>query len=42
MHGMPVDFGIGPSFAAHQPVIFNLTVAPIQSPHARFHPNGPQ
>ncbi|TYI85663.1 hypothetical protein E1A91_D04G011100v1 [Gossypium mustelinum] len=41
MH-MPVSFGIGPSFPGHQPVIFNPQVAPIQSPQAYFHPNGPQ
>ncbi|XVF25190.1 hypothetical protein REPUB_Repub13aG0192000 [Reevesia pubescens] len=41
MH-MPVSFGIGPSFPRHQPVIFNPQVAPIQSPQAYFHPNGPQ
>ncbi|GLT49703.1 hypothetical protein SLA2020_232420 [Shorea laevis] len=41
MHGMPVDFGIGPSFAAHQPLIFNHAVAPMQSPQAYIHPNGP-
>ncbi|GLU14275.1 hypothetical protein SLE2022_308560 [Rubroshorea leprosula] len=42
MRGMPVGFGVGPSFGAHQPVIFNLTVAPMQSAQAYFHPNGPQ
>ncbi|GKV51434.1 hypothetical protein SLEP1_g58092 [Rubroshorea leprosula] len=42
MHGMSVGFGIGPSFGAHQPVIFNLTVAPMQSPQAYFNPNGAQ
>uniref|UniRef100_A0A5B7ASG1 Putative polyadenylate-binding protein-interacting protein 4 isoform X1 n=1 Tax=Davidia involucrata TaxID=16924 RepID=A0A5B7ASG1_DAVIN len=42
MHGMPVGFGIGPSFAGHQPVIFNPQTAPMQSPQAYFHPNGPQ
>ncbi|XWS20097.1 hypothetical protein CRYUN_Cryun31cG0071800 [Craigia yunnanensis] len=41
MH-MPVSFGIGPSFPGHQPVIFNPQVAPVQSPQAYFHPNGPQ
>ncbi|WRX27804.1 LsmAD domain - like 1 [Theobroma cacao] len=41
MH-MPVSFGIGPSFPGHQHVIFNPQVAPIQSPQAYFHPNGPQ
>ncbi|GMJ14227.1 CTC-interacting domain 4 [Hibiscus trionum] len=41
MH-MPVNFGIGPSFPGHQPVVFNPQVAPIQSPQAYFHPTGPQ
>ncbi|XVF74347.1 hypothetical protein PTKIN_Ptkin13bG0103100 [Pterospermum kingtungense] len=41
MH-MPVSFGIGPSFPGQQPLIFNPQVAPLQSPQAYFHPNGPQ
>ncbi|PSR96189.1 Polyadenylate-binding protein [Actinidia chinensis var. chinensis] len=41
MHGMPVGVGVGPSFA-HQPVIFNPQVSPMQSPQAYFHPNGSQ
>jgi len=41
MHSMPGGMGIGPSFA-HQPVMFNPQVAPMQSPQAYFHPNGPQ
>ncbi|XP_038995284.1 polyadenylate-binding protein-interacting protein 3-like [Hibiscus syriacus] len=41
MH-MPVNFGIGPSFPGHQPVVFSPQVAPIQSPQAYFHPTGPQ
>ncbi|PSR96935.1 Polyadenylate-binding protein [Actinidia chinensis var. chinensis] len=41
MHSMPVGVGVGPSFA-HQPVMFNPQVAPMQSPQAYFHPNGPQ
>ncbi|XP_039060116.1 polyadenylate-binding protein-interacting protein 3-like [Hibiscus syriacus] len=41
MH-MPVNYGIGPSFPGHQPVVFNPQVAPIQSPQAYFHPTGPQ
>ncbi|KAK8559894.1 hypothetical protein V6N13_016626 [Hibiscus sabdariffa] len=41
MH-MPVNFGIGPSFPVHQPVVFNPQVAPMQSPQAYFHPTGPQ
>ncbi|XVE88654.1 hypothetical protein DITRI_Ditri19aG0086800 [Diplodiscus trichospermus] len=40
MH-MPVSFGIGPSFPGQQPVIYPQ-VAPLQSPQAYFHPNGPQ
>ncbi|XVF27020.1 hypothetical protein REPUB_Repub14bG0070500 [Reevesia pubescens] len=39
---MPVGYGVGPSFPGHQPVIFNPQVAPLQSPHAYFHPNAPQ
>ncbi|XP_023524688.1 polyadenylate-binding protein-interacting protein 3-like isoform X1 [Cucurbita pepo subsp. pepo] len=42
MHGMPYGVGIGPSFAGHQPVVFNPMVAPMQSPHAYVQPNGPQ
>ncbi|CAK9179909.1 unnamed protein product [Ilex paraguariensis] len=42
MHGMPAGMGIGPSFAAQQPVIFNPQAVPMQSPQAYFHPNGPQ
>ncbi|GAV84943.1 LsmAD domain-containing protein/PAM2 domain-containing protein/SM-ATX domain-containing protein, partial [Cephalotus follicularis] len=42
MHGMPVGFGIGPSFAGHQPVIFNPQIAPMQTSQPYFHPNGPQ
>ncbi|KAJ8560122.1 hypothetical protein K7X08_004180 [Anisodus acutangulus] len=38
MHGMPV--GVGPSFSAHQPVIYNPQATPI--PPSFFHPNGPQ
>ncbi|KAL6996288.1 Polyadenylate-binding protein-interacting protein 3 [Sarracenia purpurea var. burkii] len=41
MHGMPVGIGMGPPFA-HQSVIFNPQIAPMQSPPAYFHPNGPQ
>ncbi|KAI3463238.1 hypothetical protein Pfo_019901 [Paulownia fortunei] len=40
MHGMPVGIGIGPSFAAQQPVIFNPQAAPMPQPY--YHPNGPQ
>ncbi|KAM7255552.1 hypothetical protein ACFE04_008450 [Oxalis oulophora] len=40
MHAMPVGYGqIAPSFAGHQPVMFNPQVAP---PQAYFQPNGPQ
>ncbi|KAF3662385.1 Polyadenylate-binding protein-interacting protein 4 [Capsicum annuum] len=38
MHGMPL--GVGPSFSAHQPVIFNPQATPV--PQQFFHPNGPQ
>ncbi|WMV34995.1 hypothetical protein MTR67_028380 [Solanum verrucosum] len=38
MHGMPV--GVGPSFSAHQPVMFNPQATPV--PQQFFHPNGPQ
>ncbi|CAI9114387.1 OLC1v1015104C1 [Oldenlandia corymbosa var. corymbosa] len=37
---MPVGLGIGPSFAAHQPVIYNPQAAPPPQPY--FHPGGPQ
>ncbi|KAI3455605.1 hypothetical protein Pfo_012268 [Paulownia fortunei] len=40
VHGMPVGIGIGPSFAAQQPVIFNPQAAPMPQPY--YHPNGPQ
>lgn len=40
MHGMPVGIGIGPTFTAHQPVIFNPQAAP--TPQSYFHPSGPQ
>ncbi|GAB4842604.1 Polyadenylate-binding protein-interacting protein 3 [Ancistrocladus abbreviatus] len=42
MHGMPVGIGIGPSYAGPQPMIFNPSAAPIQSPPAYFPANGPQ
>ncbi|XP_058108537.1 polyadenylate-binding protein-interacting protein 3-like isoform X2 [Magnolia sinica] len=41
MHGLPVGIGIGPSFGGHQPVIYNPQAAPVQSPQAYVHPNGP-
>ncbi|XP_008797716.1 polyadenylate-binding protein-interacting protein 4-like [Phoenix dactylifera] len=41
MHGMPVSVGIGPSFGAQQPVVYNPQAAPMQSPQAYIHPNGP-
>lgn len=31
---------VGPSFSAHQPVIFNPQATPV--PQQFFHPNGPQ
>nr|XP_016462799.1 PREDICTED: polyadenylate-binding protein-interacting protein 3-like isoform X1 [Nicotiana tabacum]XP_016462800.1 PREDICTED: polyadenylate-binding protein-interacting protein 3-like isoform X1 [Nicotiana tabacum]XP_016462801.1 PREDICTED: polyadenylate-binding protein-interacting protein 3-like isoform X1 [Nicotiana tabacum]XP_016462803.1 PREDICTED: polyadenylate-binding protein-interacting protein 3-like isoform X1 [Nicotiana tabacum]XP_016462804.1 PREDICTED: polyadenylate-binding protein-int len=40
MHGMPVGIGVGASFSAHQPVIFNPQATPVPQPY--FHPNGPQ
>ncbi|CAI9757695.1 unnamed protein product [Fraxinus pennsylvanica] len=40
MHGMPVGIGIGPSFAAQQPIMFNQQAT--QMPQQYFHPNGPQ
>ncbi|KAI4381840.1 hypothetical protein MLD38_007874 [Melastoma candidum] len=40
MHGMPVGVGLGP-YVAHQPVIFNPQVAPVQSPQAYLPPAGP-
>ncbi|KAG8388413.1 hypothetical protein BUALT_Bualt02G0123300 [Buddleja alternifolia] len=40
MHGMPVGIGIGPSYPAQQPVIFNPQAAPLPQPY--YHPNGPQ
>ncbi|KAL3840789.1 hypothetical protein ACJIZ3_025380 [Penstemon smallii] len=40
MHGMPVGVGIGPTFGAQQPVIFNPQAA--QMPQQYYHPNGPQ
>ncbi|XP_041994997.1 polyadenylate-binding protein-interacting protein 4-like isoform X1 [Salvia splendens] len=40
MHGMPVNIGIGPSFATHQPIMFNPQAAPLPQPY--YHPNGPQ
>ncbi|MCD7449228.1 Polyadenylate-binding protein-interacting protein 3 [Datura stramonium] len=38
MHGMPV--GVGPSFSAHQPILFHPQATPVPPPF--FHPNGPQ
>ncbi|XP_016478042.2 polyadenylate-binding protein-interacting protein 4-like [Nicotiana tabacum] len=40
MHGMSVGIGVGPSYAGHQPVIFNPQATPAPQPY--FHPNGPQ
>lgn len=42
MHSMAGGFGMGPSFPGHQPVMFNPAGAPMQSPQAYYHPNGPQ
>ncbi|KAF9617427.1 hypothetical protein IFM89_036388 [Coptis chinensis] len=41
MHGVPVGMGIGPSFGGPQPVVYNPQGAPVQSPQAYIHPNGP-
>ncbi|KAK1577265.1 hypothetical protein Q3G72_020308 [Acer saccharum] len=41
MHGMPMNFGIPPSFAGHQPVVYNPQVAQMQSPQP-YYPHGPQ
>ncbi|KAH9713519.1 LsmAD domain-containing protein [Citrus sinensis] len=41
MHGLPVGFGMGPSLAAQQPVIYPQ-IAPMQSPQTYYHPHGPQ
>ncbi|XP_012829951.1 PREDICTED: polyadenylate-binding protein-interacting protein 4 isoform X1 [Erythranthe guttata] len=40
MHGMPVGIGMGPSFAAQQPLMFNPQGG--QMPQQYYHPNGPQ
>ncbi|XP_022853199.1 polyadenylate-binding protein-interacting protein 3-like [Olea europaea var. sylvestris] len=40
MHGMPVSIGIGPSFSAQQPIMFNPQATQMPQPY--FHPNGPQ
>ncbi|KAK4479547.1 hypothetical protein RD792_015064 [Penstemon davidsonii] len=40
MHGMPIGIGMGPTFSAQQPVIFNPQAAPM--PHPYYHANGPQ
>lgn len=42
MHGMPVGMGVGPSFVAPQPVLFNPQAAAMQSPGAYYPANGPQ
>ncbi|KAL9232031.1 hypothetical protein vseg_007180 [Gypsophila vaccaria] len=42
MHGMPIGIGVGPSFAGHQPVLYNPQAAAMQSPQAYFPANGPQ
>ncbi|KAL2493297.1 Polyadenylate-binding protein-interacting protein 4 [Abeliophyllum distichum] len=40
MHGMPVGIGIGPSYTAQQPIMFNPQATQMPQPY--FHPNGPQ
>ncbi|KAJ4717830.1 polyadenylate-binding protein-interacting protein 3-like [Melia azedarach] len=40
--GMPMGFGIGPSLAGHQPVLYNPQVGQMQSPQGYYHPHGPQ
>ncbi|KAK9690353.1 hypothetical protein RND81_09G122200 [Saponaria officinalis] len=43
MHGMPVGIGVGPSFAGHQPMLFNPQAATMQpQPPAYYPANGPQ
>lgn len=42
MQGLPVGMGVGPSFAGHQPMLFNPQATPMQSPQAYFPANGPQ
>ncbi|GKV00832.1 hypothetical protein SLEP1_g13452 [Rubroshorea leprosula] len=42
MQGMPVGYGIGTSFGAHPPVIFNPAMAPMQAPQPYYNPNVPQ
>lgn len=42
MQGVPVGMGVGPSFAGHQPMLFNPQAAAMQSPQAYFPANGPQ
>lgn len=42
MQGLPVGMGVGPSFAGHQPMLFNPQAAAMQSPQAYFPANGPQ
>lgn len=39
MHNMPLGFGVGTSFAAPQPVVYNQTATPMQTPQPYFHPN---
>ncbi|KAF8388763.1 hypothetical protein HHK36_025443 [Tetracentron sinense] len=41
MHGAPMGIRIGPSFGGHQPVMYNPQAAPLHSPHAYLHQNGP-
>ncbi|GMH14220.1 hypothetical protein Nepgr_016061 [Nepenthes gracilis] len=42
MPGMPVGFGIGPSFAGPQPLLFNPQAVPVQTPQAYISSNGTQ
>lgn len=42
MHSMPVGIGVGPSFVAPQPMLFNPQGAAMQPPQAYFPANGPQ
>ncbi|KAK9677188.1 hypothetical protein RND81_11G126600 [Saponaria officinalis] len=42
IHGMPVNIGGGQSFAGHQPVMYNLQGAPMQSQQAYYPASGPQ
>nr|XP_010939926.1 polyadenylate-binding protein-interacting protein 3 isoform X2 [Elaeis guineensis] len=41
MHGISMGIGIGPTFGGHHPVVYSPQAAPLQSPQAYIHPNGP-